>query len=887
MRKFDLYTLSGIRQAITFLLRQVGWLRSNGGGGGGPTNLSVGSRTGTSLTINNSNGTNVTIPQATTTQAGLLSAADKVKLNEDINTGVMSVVSGTGIIIDDTDPKNPIISSTGSSATIDTNPVSLYNLNGLEYVKDILEADTGYGIREIGNSIWDEDLNMWLMPYTYVAIPYVESAQCDIYIATSTDGINWNKGNILNLSSSNEDPYLVKHNGLYYLYTEIKNSSSPVHGGIRLFTSSDLVNWENKGKILFEGSGSDWDLTDVSSPTVYKDDSGWKMLFEGRRLSSPVNDGAIGLATSDDGVSWTKYPGNPVVRGTQNTSDYTFDWISSVVPDDVVKIGNLYYMFCHPIVNPSNTRRQAVLYSTDFIVWYDPLGEPLVNKDITVGTDGGPMVYNLKGQLMANVTTQMSTTIPNKIVQVKVTNINQDTLDDIIPRKYNVNEKPIFTNGINIGGYGTKISVGNVLTDNRSLSIGAGGNTDSLSSAGQNIAIGYDVLKGALTAKRNTVIGNFSMARFSAATKGDLGSDNVGLGDYTVFYTTGSKNTAIGSQSLFSLDNGDDNTAIGYASGGSLYNGSKNIFIGIRSGTGVGSTLNNKLCIGSIDQGGVESDHIILGDLLSKQLRFPGYNNLNGDKTLSTSADGTLILEDKPTLLNLSEDLYDDPEAYNDPYMFPLFRGIRIAPEFFLVKDTSDNIILTNRPSQGNAQDPIGYSNTFIGVDSGGVGLENVNENVCIGNGSLYTMGSDSANNTSIGSETLSSATTANKNIALGYAAGASHSGNVENNIFIGYYSGIETTNVSNKLFIGNRSGYDGNESEHIILGDLLTRELRFPGYENTTGKLLSTTSDGTLELVDKVSIPAIEDAVDEQDVVTKFNELLGKLRIAGILESE
>jgi hypothetical protein len=54
--------------------------------GAGATNLSVGTITANTLNVNSSTGTGATIPQATTTEAGLLIASDKVKLNG-ITTG--------------------------------------------------------------------------------------------------------------------------------------------------------------------------------------------------------------------------------------------------------------------------------------------------------------------------------------------------------------------------------------------------------------------------------------------------------------------------------------------------------------------------------------------------------------------------------------------------------------------------------------------------------------------------------------------------------------------------------------------------------------------------------------------------------------------------------
>ena len=57
------------------------WQDDMGGGGGGATNLSITNRNIDTLDIASNTGTDATIPAATTTEAGLLIATDKTKLN--------------------------------------------------------------------------------------------------------------------------------------------------------------------------------------------------------------------------------------------------------------------------------------------------------------------------------------------------------------------------------------------------------------------------------------------------------------------------------------------------------------------------------------------------------------------------------------------------------------------------------------------------------------------------------------------------------------------------------------------------------------------------------------------------------------------------------------
>ena len=88
-----------------------------GMGGIGTTNLSVANRTGTSLDIASSTGTDATVPSATPSEAGLQSAADKAKL-DGVATGAEVNVS-TNLSIANRDGNTlDVASSTGADATL-------------------------------------------------------------------------------------------------------------------------------------------------------------------------------------------------------------------------------------------------------------------------------------------------------------------------------------------------------------------------------------------------------------------------------------------------------------------------------------------------------------------------------------------------------------------------------------------------------------------------------------------------------------------------------------------------------------------------------------------------------------------------------------------------
>jgi uncharacterized protein YdeI (BOF family) len=251
------------------------------------------------------------------------------------------------------------------------------HIGGASTLTPVLTGTAGQDekIREIGNVIYNG--TQYLFSYSGYVSPYAEN-NVFIYLATSTDGATWTKqGKIINTAS--EDPYLIFKDGTYYLYCEHK-VDVPFHA-IRLYTSIDLVNWVDEGNV-FDKNGVGWESDDVSSPVVWIEGSVWYMLYEGR---GPAQTGAIGLATSPDGLVWTRDGSNPVVSGTNINS--TLLWAINAVPDGIEKIGDDYYMFAHATDNTS-VFKIAFLTSKNLTEWVDLFGTYIENQHSSDAGDG-------------------------------------------------------------------------------------------------------------------------------------------------------------------------------------------------------------------------------------------------------------------------------------------------------------------------------------------------------------------------------------------------------------------------------------------------------------------------------------------------------------------
>lgn len=152
------------------------------------------------------------------------------------------------------------------------------------------------------------------------------SAQGRISYAFSIDaGITWTKYNnatpIFDVGSIGswdsyflDTPDWIKDKAGYKMYYFGDTDNSSVDASIGLATSSNGINWTRSGPapVLKKGNPGDWDGLFVGDPTVVYDGVGYYMWYSGIDTTWQVK---IGFATSADGITWAKHPGNPVLNG--------------------------------------------------------------------------------------------------------------------------------------------------------------------------------------------------------------------------------------------------------------------------------------------------------------------------------------------------------------------------------------------------------------------------------------------------------------------------------------------------------------------------------------------------------------------------------------------
>ncbi len=163
-----------------------------------------------------------------------------------------------------------------------------------------------------------------------------------LFHATSTDGISWAKqGKIMDLGTSGgtEDlhlghTYVIKEDGIYKMWYGGHDGSTWT---IHYATSIDGISWTRFGQIMDVSSAGQLDDTHVVSNSIMKmPDGTYKMWYGGY---SDASTSRIMLATSPDGIAWTK-AGLCLDLGASGAIDD-----AGVSNPDVTMINGIYYMF--------------------------------------------------------------------------------------------------------------------------------------------------------------------------------------------------------------------------------------------------------------------------------------------------------------------------------------------------------------------------------------------------------------------------------------------------------------------------------------------------------------------------------------------------------------
>ncbi|NUM44758.1 MAG: DUF11 domain-containing protein [Anaerolineales bacterium] len=168
-------------------------------------------------------------------------------------------------------------------------------------------------------------------------------------------------------------PLVLQNGGNYRMWYTGLEFNGP--GRVGMATSPDGINWAKSplNPILDVGAPGAWDADGLEAPFVIREGpTTYKMWYSG------FPECAIGYATSSDGVSWTKHPGNPVLTpGTESWNN-----MCAIHPYILFEDG-LYKMWLLSIGDDGGGQVPYIAYATsaDGITWDWDAANPLITRD--------------------------------------------------------------------------------------------------------------------------------------------------------------------------------------------------------------------------------------------------------------------------------------------------------------------------------------------------------------------------------------------------------------------------------------------------------------------------------------------------------------------------
>ncbi len=222
-------------------------------------------------------------------------------------------------------------------------------------------------------------------------------ASVQVGYLTSDDGINWTEVTEEPVFTTDEVDYAgtamlassaeVRDDGTWalYFYTWERPAFRGAGGAIGLATADDpLGPWTPLPEaILSPGSRGEWDETQLAAPSVVRTDTGYVMYYTGY---DSRNRQSIGMATSEDGITWTKYDDPTTTEAPFAESDPVLipaeEWEAEAVHQPrVVKTDDGWVMIYRSPGPGRGMMRLGLATSEDGINWTKSADNPIFAPD--------------------------------------------------------------------------------------------------------------------------------------------------------------------------------------------------------------------------------------------------------------------------------------------------------------------------------------------------------------------------------------------------------------------------------------------------------------------------------------------------------------------------
>jgi predicted GH43/DUF377 family glycosyl hydrolase len=131
-----------------------------------------------------------------------------------------------------------------------------------------------------------------------------------------------------------------------------------IESSIGLATSPDGVNWTKHGDPVLLTGEAPWSQRKISGPKVVATDEGWIMVYRNDPISGAPT--ALGYATSADGITWTHTSQETPILDVAAYEPWRAVWST-----DITQVDGTYFLFLE-IGSGSSTDLYVTTYEGEF-----------------------------------------------------------------------------------------------------------------------------------------------------------------------------------------------------------------------------------------------------------------------------------------------------------------------------------------------------------------------------------------------------------------------------------------------------------------------------------------------------------------------------------------
>ena len=230
-------------------------------------------------------------------------------------------------------------------------------------------ANTGFDAYAAGATRTIKINGKWLMFYNALEISGFSPGPCigkaeatlptgpwirsEIPILTTGKKGEWDDGFIIpgSVVVKDDGSYMMFYTGgrEYHTFKDFCLGMAISKDGISWKKYNDLSTTEHPFRdsdpVLFPGKGPEWDNSMIWISDIKLDKNGFKMYYTGINVNEMVFTSSVGFATSNDGIRWNKYQGNPVFTAKDDPFTQTFTDQLFIENPCIIHVGNQYFMY--------------------------------------------------------------------------------------------------------------------------------------------------------------------------------------------------------------------------------------------------------------------------------------------------------------------------------------------------------------------------------------------------------------------------------------------------------------------------------------------------------------------------------------------------------------